>query len=226
MNYFAHARLFLDEPYFVAGTAVPDWLNVVDRRVRARSKSAVNYVDHTDERIAAVASGIIQHHFDDAWFHQSEAFNRLSLAFSVDIRQLLPGDEGFRPSFLGHILVEILLDAILIREEPERLDEYHDTLNRVDPEIVQEAVNLIAIESTDQLAAMIPRFNTERFLYDYQDDVSLLKRLNHVMYRVKLPVLPQSILEFLPVARERVRENRDLLLDDPLQIRGIKENTK
>ena len=32
MNYFAHALPFLDRPYFVAGTAVPDWLTVADRR--------------------------------------------------------------------------------------------------------------------------------------------------------------------------------------------------
>ena len=32
MNYFAHALPFLDQPYFMAGTAVPDWLTVVDRQ--------------------------------------------------------------------------------------------------------------------------------------------------------------------------------------------------
>jgi hypothetical protein len=40
MNYFAHARPFLDQPYFMAGTGVPDWLTVVDRRVRLRAKHA------------------------------------------------------------------------------------------------------------------------------------------------------------------------------------------
>ena len=38
----------------------------------------------------------------------------MCLALTVDIRELLAGDSGFRPSFLGHILVEILLDAALI----------------------------------------------------------------------------------------------------------------
>ena len=40
MNYFAHALPFLDQPYFVAGTAVPDWLSVVDRQVRVRRRHA------------------------------------------------------------------------------------------------------------------------------------------------------------------------------------------
>ena len=39
MNYFAHALPFLDDdPYFVAGTGVPDWLSVADRDVRVRLK--------------------------------------------------------------------------------------------------------------------------------------------------------------------------------------------
>ena len=48
MNYFAHGRPFVDDPYFLAGTAVPDWLNVVDRRVRVRSKQARLFVDSAD----------------------------------------------------------------------------------------------------------------------------------------------------------------------------------
>ena len=47
MNYFAHGREFVDEPYFLAGTAVPDWLSVVDRPTRIRSRQALEHVDPT-----------------------------------------------------------------------------------------------------------------------------------------------------------------------------------
>ena len=118
MNYFAHARRFLDDPYMVAGTAVPDWLNVVDRRVRTRSKSAAPLVHDADPYLAAVARGVVQHHHDDAWFHQTAIFTRLNLHFTVEIRDRLEHEAGLRPSFLGHILVELLLDAELIHDEP------------------------------------------------------------------------------------------------------------
>ena len=39
MNYFAHGVRFLEDPYFLAGTAVPDWLSVVDRRVADQFQS-------------------------------------------------------------------------------------------------------------------------------------------------------------------------------------------
>ncbi|MCH8922518.1 MAG: hypothetical protein IIA67_05150 [Planctomycetes bacterium] len=129
MNFFAHGRLFLDEPYFLAGTAVPDWLNVVNRRVRARRKA--------------------------------------SLALSEDS----------------------------------------------DPAVVAVVVNRISTRPTDQLAVWIGRFSAEWFLYDYAEDAKLLVRLNQVMRRVKLPLLPESFVEMLPDTRRAVDERVDELLE-------------
>src|SRR5205807_2811175 len=98
MNYLAHGWRFTAEPYFLAGTATPDWLNVIARKVRLRSRVAAEFVNDSDPLLAAVARGIVQHHADDAWFHATTAFNELNLAFAVEIRDALPGDEGFRPS--------------------------------------------------------------------------------------------------------------------------------
>lgn len=212
MNYLAHGRRFLDDPYFLAGTAVPDWLSVIDRKVRARSKNAAKFVDHADPRIAAVARGVVQHHFDDGWFHQTRAFAELSLAFTVAVRDLLSPDDGLRPSFLGHILVELLLDDHLAGETPGLLDDYYRAVESVEPAVVEQAVNLLATRPTDRLALLLPRFFAERFLYDYADDAKLLTRLNHVMRRVKLAPLPDTLLELFPTARRQVRERRDELL--------------
>ncbi|MEQ8790738.1 MAG: hypothetical protein RIC55_30855 [Pirellulaceae bacterium] len=212
MNYFAHGRHYTNDPYFLAGTAVPDWLSVVDRKVRARRKNAARFVEDEDPRVAALARGVVQHHHDDDWFHQTRAFVELNLEFTVAIRDRLGADAGFRPSFLGHILVEILLDAVLIEEQPERLDAYYAAMRQLDPQLVGEAVNQMATQTTPLLAALLPRFSAERFLYDYADDGKLLWRLNHVMRRVKLPQLPASLGEYFPEARRRVGERRPELL--------------
>ena len=57
MNYFAHGRAWIDDPYMLAGTAVPDWLNVVDRRVRVRSRQAALHCESADVRVARLAAG-------------------------------------------------------------------------------------------------------------------------------------------------------------------------
>src|SRR5437763_7498074 len=121
MNYLAHGWRFAHEPYVLAGTAAPDWLSVIDRKVRLRSRTAAEFTANADPILSAIARGVVQHHTDDAWFHATPAFNELSLAFAVKIRAALPGDEGFRPSFLGHLVVELLPDAMLAEEDPPPL---------------------------------------------------------------------------------------------------------
>lgn len=212
MNYFAHGRAFTGEPYFLAGTATPDWLSVIDRKMRARSKLAEPFIHDRDPRIAQLARGIQRHHADDAWFHQTAAFSELSLAFTVQIRDLLPPDDGFRPSFLGHILVELLLDATLVEDDPPRLDAYYAALASLDAEVVQAGVNAMATKTTDRLTLLLPRFLRERFLYDYLQDAKLLTRLGHVMQRIGLPPLPAQLAELFPAMRRAVRMRQGELL--------------
>jgi hypothetical protein len=212
MNYLAHGWRFTDEPYFLAGTAAPDWLSVIDRKVRLRSRVAAEFTGSPDPIVAAVARGIVQHHTDDAWFHATPAFNELNFAFSLEIRDALPGDEGFRPSFLGHILVELLLDAALTEENPDRLDAYYAALAALDPSKTEAAISRLATKPTDRIEMLLHRFAEERFLYDYLDDAKLLTRLNHIMRRVRLPPLPPSLVELFPSMRDRVRERMVVLL--------------
>jgi hypothetical protein len=212
MNYFAHGRPFIDDPYFLAGTAVPDWLSVVDRRLRVRPQQARLHLDSPDERTARVAGGILRHQDDDRWFHATRAFAELSLELCRMLRARLPGDEGFRPHFLGHILVEILLDASLIAAEPGRLDDYYAALDRLDAQSVEDAVGAIAERPAENLGTFIGLFSRERFLSDYLDDAKLLFRINQVMRRVGLPLLPPALAETLSAARALVsRRSHELL---------------
>jgi hypothetical protein len=212
MNYLAHGWQYTGEPYVLAGTAAPDWLSVIDRKTRLRSRTAAEFVGDTDPIVASIARGIVQHHADDAWFHATPAFNELSLQFAVEIRALLPGDEGFRPSFLGHILVELLLDRALAEDEPQRLDNYYAALAQLDAKVTQQAISRLATRPVDRIVTLLPRFREEKFLYDYLDDSRLLVRLNHVMRRVGLPQLPPNLVELIPALRQRVRERMADLL--------------
>ena len=214
MNYLAHGWRFTARPYFLAGTAVPDWLSVIDRKMRARGKTAALFADDRDTNLAALAQGVVQHHRDDQWFHQTTAFNELSLDFTLQVRDALPADDGFRPSFLGHILVELLLDATLTEEDPSRLDRYYAALSQADPVALQEGINRLSTRQSDQIAWLVTRFLQERFLYDYLEDGKLLVRLNHVMRRAQLPQLPVELTGLFPAMRTSVRARRHELLPE------------
>ncbi|MEE8452296.1 MAG: hypothetical protein V3R99_10290 [Thermoguttaceae bacterium] len=218
MNFFAHALPFLDDPYFAVGTGVPDWLSVVDRRLRVRSRHAEPFLDDPDPNIAALAGGILQHIRDDNRFHRSRAFTELSLQLTVMARDALAGETSFRPSFLGHLLLELLVDASLIAQWPDRLDVYYELLESVDVQEVAEAVGRMASRSAAKLGPLISGFRRERILWDYLEDAKLLVRLNQVMRRVRLDPLPDAFREILPEARRLVSDRvEDLISRIPVE---------
>jgi len=213
MNYFAHALPFLDDPYFAAGTAVPDWLCVADRQVRVRTKHAMPLTEDADSQVAAVARGVVQHLRDDLKFHETRAFAETSLELASAVRGTLDPESGFRASFVGHLLVEVLLDAALAEDDPARLTAYYRALESVDARVVQASVNRMAMRPTERLAPMIFLFCQERILWDYLEDDKLWVRLNQVMRRIGFAPLPREVVALLAPARQLIRRRRDELLE-------------
>ena len=222
MNYFAHSLRFLDRPYFVVGTNVPDWLSVVDRQVRMRSKLVEPFMLNDGSIQSEVAAGVWQHLDDDRWFHQTRAFTELSADLAVMFREALAPDESLRAGFLGHIVTELLIDAELIERHPGQIERYYDVLRSVEPLAVQQAINAMAKQPTEQIVTLIPRFIDERFLPDYLADDRLLRRLNQVMLRVKLPPLPAEAESVLRLARPLIRDRlSDLLPEERFQFPSV-----
>lgn len=214
MNYLSHGYRFLDNPLFMAGTAVPDWLSVVDRKVRARKRLVEPVVAATEsEDIRQIGLGILQHHQDDDIFHRCEPFQQLEGQLGQIFRQHMPDKYDHRPGFLGHIVAELMLDQFLAERDPTLLDRFYATMELVDAELIQVAVNQMAAKKTDELAWFIGRFRAERFLYDYGDDDTLYLRLNQVLKRVRLPKMEDKVKNVFSEARRLVNKNAETLLN-------------
>lgn len=214
MNYLAHGYRFLDIPEFVAGTAVPDWLSVVDRRVRVRSRRLLAELPTTPAAEQPLVAGMLQHLQDDDTFHRSSGFLLLESEIGVRFRRQMPDPYDHRPGFLGHIVTELLLDAFLADGQPELLRAYYAALATVDAQRIQQVVNRVATRPTLQLAVFVQRFREARFLYDYLDDRGLLSRLNQVLQRVTLPQIDEQCLSVLRDARALVQRHGSQLLQD------------
>lgn len=212
MNYFAHALHHLDRPYFVAGTAVPDWLSVADRQVRLRPRQLEPWFESQDPIQAEVAAGAARHLHDDGWFHGTRGFAEVTGQLTMLFRDRLGADDKYHCGFLGHVGMEMLLDAVLMERHPREFEQYYAVLEQVNPVEVQLAVNRMARQPTDRLALFIEIYRQKQFLRDYFDDASLLTRLNQVLLRVKLSTLPVEAAALLGEAREIVRQRADELL--------------
>lgn len=190
MNYFAHGIRFLSDPWFLAGTASPDWLSVADRKVRLRERYVIPFTESDDPRCASYASGVLQHLHDDYWFHDTVAFYEITSAVADCFRKLPEQDDGFLPGFLGHIATELLLDRMLMIQFPGIIDDYYSAMEKVSSREIESFVNEIAVRKTSHLAKFIEIFKEVQFLKDYLETRQLLKRLNQVLHRVKLQPLP------------------------------------
>ena len=213
MNYLAHGYRFLDQPLFVAGTAVPDWLSVVNRKVRARVRLVTPVVEATQsEDLRLIGKGILQHHKDDDVFHRCSPFMEMESLVGAEFRLRMPDPFDHRPGFLGHIVVELMLDAALAAGNPGLLDEFYHAIDKVDPKLVESSVNQMATRTTDKLAWFIGMFRQERFLYDYRNDEGMFLRLNQVLTRVKLPQMETDCLPALNFARQLLIDRGQELL--------------
>lgn len=203
MNYLSHGHRFLHAPLFLAGTAVPDWLSVVNRRIRVRRKLVEPFLEANESpQFETLATGMLQHHIDDEAFHTCAPFLQAEGKLSSEFRRFMPDRYDHRPAFLGHIVTELLIDAHLAKANPGLLDEYYATVASVDAKLVEACVNQIATKSTDRLAWFIGRFLSERFLYDYSTDSGLMLRLNQVLTRVRLPQMQDECLSAVGACRE------------------------
>ena len=213
MNYVAHAIGLIEDPYQLAGTALPDWIRVSDRRSRVQtSRLRADATDATDQREVALASGIQRHLDDDRWFHQTAAFQELSDTLTRHIAALEPENRQMRAFFLVHVLLELLLDAALIERDPGVLPRYYESLAQVDLTVIGRVAGGWTEPSTERLALFAERFRQERFLFDYLDDQKLLYRLTQVSRRVRLTRLPDGMEGLLPDARKLVRGAADALM--------------
>jgi hypothetical protein len=215
MNYLSHARHHLEgDPWVLAGTAVPDWLGAVDRRARVDLERAKAMATH-DDYAGRIARGVVEHFEDDAWFHITETFDEVTTTLTRNIRAAYPEQRRLRASFLGHVLMEMLLDAWLDEERPGSMDAYYEALGRIDDELVADTVGRLLPRAPPKLAPLIGLFRRARFLHGYREDEALVRRLNGLMGRVRLPRLPDGFVSLLPEARALVREQGEALLAKP-----------
>jgi hypothetical protein len=220
MNFLCHALPYLDDPLVAVATGVPDWMSMVDRKVRVRGKSAAQFIDSPDDAIARVARGVLHHVDDDRWFHSTEAFVSTNLELAVQLRDLLrradgKGDDGFRPTFVGHIVIEMLLDSLWIRDDRSKADSYYAAVASVDADEVQRAVVAISGKPVSRLTDVIGRFVDAAFLYDYLTPEGMLFRINQVMGRVGLSQLPPETTRWLAETSKLVESRRVRLLTPP-----------
>lgn len=156
-----------------------------------------------------LAAGVRRHYRDDDWFHASEAFLRASAEATQRIAATPDYAPALRGWFLGHVLVEMLVDRCLIRAEPSRLDDYYAALESIDRDWLLNTAQPWLTGPATRLGLYFDGFRAHRYLYGYLDDEGLFRRLRGLARRVGLPALPGSLARALPAIARLVEQRLD-----------------
>jgi hypothetical protein len=214
MNCLSHAFQYLSDPMFAAGTCIPDWLGMINRRVRVRRPQVQSFLRATDERDGrvAVAHGIARHLQDDDSFHNAVPFLETCNSISKLMREHCPDSTGHRSAFVGHIVTELLLDASIEADQPGTMERYYQAIELVPAPLLESTVNAIASRPIDDLARFMDKYLSSRFLFDYLTDDGLMHRMNGILQRVTLEPIPEACQWILCEARGIVYARRLELL--------------
>jgi hypothetical protein len=213
LNYFAHGFRFLDEPYFLAGTALPDWMGVVDRKHRLPPNLVRAWQGDADPRMASFAAGILQHHEDDESFHTGPAFAALQVRFAKWIKETDPAASDLAKYLLAHIVPELMLDAFIIEQDPSKLESYYEAVFSLDGSVISGMIARMSGKEPESLERFLQVFHRERFLADYGDDERLCFRLTQILSRVGWGPLPRGFASLVPSMREAVGEVKGELVE-------------
>lgn len=219
MNFLSHGLLVrrCDSPDVTAGSALPDLAPLVDRRLRLTPKR-LDWLEA--DGATAVVRGCRHHQQVDRAFHHGEPFHTARKA----VEAVLPdGPMPLPRNMLAHVLVEIGIDAEIIRRFPAfAAQEYPDAFGAFDWDTLLDRLQRLTGVDTTEFGQMIGRFNRGAWLLTYRDDDGVLDRLNSMCLRVRDRGLTDDdrggLRPAVELARSVGRERFDTLMPWELEL--------
>jgi len=205
MNLLSHFYIDKDHPsaYFKLGLIFPDIYPHYNQNLR----KAVESHRHLSVEHDYFVQGIKRHHEVDKIFHNSPVFKMLNTAFKEALLNSALPQLHYRTYYLGHILVELLIDKQLIRGEKDLLNQFYTSLDEIDENTLhQYFIHINTVEKTSDFFSNFKRFRENRYLYYLNDNEKLIEALMRMYCRVNPATLTNSEKELL-VNVTKVLEN-------------------
>lgn len=167
------------------------------------------------EEVQLLWEGCMMHLERDRRFHGSAYFKEAEAALKELFRREELGKTVPRTWLAAHLLVELMLDRVLMKQAPELLDAFYHSLRNTSP----ETTNLFLEDAQLDASAFRQRFDrfTEvAYLYHYPDDGAMTYSLMRIYMQAK--VTPEwtlnqqeAVRNLLPEAEALVTERISLL---------------
>lgn len=217
MNYFSH--FFVDHRpgrhEFNTGLLLPD----VTRKTVKRFTERPSYNNLHREFLA----GCLTHYEADKAFHTSSFFTALLARSSGMINAAGFSGAVQRKWFLAHILAELMIDRVLVKERPRELDAFYRSLDLADREALASFLELNGLEDKDTFFGFFDHFRKVQYIYYYADNNKFVYSLNRIMMRAGVGEMSgedQAVLKDVVLELESsLAGNEEVLIGQLIQSR-------
>ena len=219
MNFLSHGYLVrkAGNDAVLIGSALPDLAPLADRLLRMTPRR-IDALERTGAQ--EVARGCRHHRAVDRAFHHGAAFH----AAMRPVEALL--DRGTLPlprNLLAHVLVEIGIDAEVLRRHPRFAGQvYPRAFERFDWPTLYGQLAEVCGASTAALEQLVGRFDSGAFLRTYATDDGVLDRIQGMLARLGRDGLTTELRDGLrpavAAAREQARDGFEALMPWELEL--------
>lgn len=187
MNYFAH--FYLDslpgQPYYNLGLILPDLMGVYDRKWKVKERTGFSIASET---ALSLLNGVNRHEEVDQVFHESDFFKGYKNAIWERLKNTGFTNPPYRLFYLSHILVELLLDRILIRNFPRQGELMFEEMNSINDKHLRDFFSQTGTPEKNSFWSFFSTFREKQYIFEYVKDESFVYVLNMVNKRVGHPL--------------------------------------
>ena len=185
MNYLTHFLVDhkMDNPNYNFGLALPDLVNVSKRGWRPDT----HLFPVPDKNVNDIWEGYNRHIAADAIFHNSELFVKHSKRLRKELEKQGFNQPGIRLFFVGHVLLEMLLDRHILKTRRNMADQFYDQLNLVMENDIESFFETAGTIVPDRFLEFFGKFKNSQYLYSYAESNGIFFAMNRLLHRTKQP---------------------------------------
>ncbi len=183
MNFISHFYCHqTDSPYHNFGLHFPDFLGIVNREYKL-TQFLTDYQGNCEEFLIGIKNHI---RADEIW-HSHIYFKEKTEQIKKVLADFEMLEKPYRPFFMTHVMLEILLDRAIILNEQQVAINMYQSLEKCDLNFLKAL--FVDEKSNDKFNRFFHEFLKNRYTLTYADNEMFIYALNRLFSRVNHPAI-------------------------------------
>jgi hypothetical protein len=191
MNFLAHFYMDSDsaDSLFIIGLVTPDLVSLFDRNIKFRQRDVMRNIKGKNLSMGtnSLLLGVNRHFEADGIFHDSPFFKEESSRIAKKLRESFPQYEVSRSFFVGHVLLELCIDRLLMKWNPGLVHAFYHHFRSQNLDAVVAHTEVLAGQSLPGYHDFLKRFVENPYIPQYEE-VEFIKRImKRILSMVRIP---------------------------------------